>query len=106
MANYMPLLLSLLEAAGLPLPEAEVRVCPERRWKFDFAWPQQRVALEIEGGAWVMGRHNRAPGFLADMEKYNAAVVNGWRLLRTTPDTLPDVVPFLVRLLSEEEKNA
>jgi len=65
----------------LPEPLCEHRFHPTRRWRFDFAWPQQKVALEVEG---LNGRHQRTAGFLKDMEKYNRATVMGWRVLRTT----------------------
>jgi hypothetical protein len=43
------------------------------------------VALEIEGGAFTHGRHTRGRGYVADMEKYNAAEQLGWQLFRVTP---------------------
>lgn len=73
---------------GIPVPVVEHRFDPARRWRFDYAWPAARVALEVEGGVWTGGRHTRGKGFLADIEKYNRATVLGWRILRTTPDGL------------------
>jgi hypothetical protein len=58
----------------------------KREWRFDVAAPVQRIAIEIEGGVWTRGRHTRGKGYIEDMEKYNRAVVLGWRLLRYTPD--------------------
>lgn len=55
-----------------------------RNWRFDFAWPDRRVAVEVEGGVWSNGRHTRGQGFISDTEKYNAAVMQGWRVLRYT----------------------
>jgi very-short-patch-repair endonuclease len=55
-----------------------------RRWRFDFAWPDRKVALEVEGGVWISGRHTRAAGYINDTEKYNEAVLLGWRVLRVT----------------------
>lgn len=65
--------------------EPEYRFHPERRWKFDHAWPHVKIALEIEGGAWINGRHTRGAGYIRDMEKYSEAAILGWRILRVTP---------------------
>lgn len=61
---------------------------PKRKWRFDYAIPEHKIALEVEGGVWTGGRHIRAQGFLGDMEKYNTATLMGWRVFRTTPDEL------------------
>lgn len=55
-----------------------------RRWRFDFAWPDRRLAVECEGGTHSGGRHVRGEGFAADAEKYNAAALQGWTVLRFT----------------------
>lgn len=60
----------------------------KRRWRFDYAIPEYRIAIEVEGGVWTKGRHTRAKGFLGDMDKYNTAAVMGWTLVRTTPTKL------------------
>jgi len=64
------------------LPERECYFHPTRKWRFDFAWLPQRVAVEIEGGLWQGGRHGTALGMIADMDKYNAAAAAGWLVLR------------------------
>ena len=66
----------------------EHRFHPKRKWRFDYAIPEYKIALEVEGGVWTGGRHIRAQGFLGDMEKYNTATLMGWRVFRTTPDDL------------------
>ena len=48
-----------------------------RRWTFDFAWPSQKLAAEVEGQ-----RHRTAGGLISDAEKFNEAVRQGWRVLR------------------------
>jgi len=64
--------------------EMELRFC-KRLWKFDYAIPEKLVAVEIEGGAYVQGRHTRGQGYVKDLEKYNAAIELGWVVLRYTP---------------------
>jgi len=68
----------------LRVPEEEYRFYPVRRWRFDFAWVDDRVAVEVEGNAWRVsggGKHMQD----ADMEKYNMAVSLGWRVFRFSP---------------------
>jgi very-short-patch-repair endonuclease len=72
-------------AAGLALPIREYRFHPARRWRFDLAWPIPRVAVEVDGGAYIGGRHTSGPGFEADCEKHSVAASQGWRVLRVTP---------------------
>lgn len=74
-----------VQAIGLPKPESEHRFAPPRKWRFDYAWPSCKVALEIEGGAWIQGRHTRGAGYVKDMAKYSEAAILGWRILRVTP---------------------
>lgn len=83
-------LLAHMVAAGVAAPEREVVFAPPRRWRFDFAWPERRVAVEVEGGTWVGGGHSRGRGFASDVDKYNAAVLGGWRVLRVTSNMVRD----------------
>ena len=84
------------KALGLPVPEAEYRFHPTRRWRFDYSFPANMLAIEIEGGAFSRGRHTRGSGFVADMEKYNEGAVMGWRILRFTPDQVKRGMAALV----------
>lgn len=77
-------------AMGIPEPVAEFRFSPPRRWRFDFAWPAYLVALEVEGGVFIRGRHARGAGMVGDMTKYSEAAILGWRLLRVTPQQIAD----------------
>lgn len=72
-----------LALGGLPLVR-EFRFDPQRRWRFDFALPPLAIAIEIEGGLRSNGRHTRAQGFIGDCDKYNAATMAGWRVIRLT----------------------
>jgi hypothetical protein len=69
-------------------PTPEVRFHPTRRWKFDYAWPERLVAVEIDGGVFSGGRHSRGYGYRADCEKINAAGLMGWRVFRFLPEQL------------------
>jgi very-short-patch-repair endonuclease len=60
----------------------EYRFHPHRRWRADYALVDAKVLIELEGGIYSGGRHSRASGFLADVEKYNAASMLGFVVLR------------------------
>lgn len=72
------------KAEQLPEPTREHRFAPPRRWRFDFAWIDRLIAVEIEGGVWTGGRHTRGSGFESDAEKYNTAALMGWKVFRFT----------------------
>jgi hypothetical protein len=73
---------------GFPAPVPEYRFHAYRKWRFDYAFPSRGIAIEIEGGVFTNGRHTRGAGFTGDMEKYNAAVVLGWKILRYAPNKI------------------
>ena len=74
--------------ARIPLPEAEHRFHPERRWRFDWAWPEHKVALEVQGGVWTGGAHVRGARLLKEWEKLNALACLGYRILYCQPKDL------------------
>lgn len=79
-----------IRAVGLPAPEREFYFAKPRRWRFDLCWADRKLAAEVEGGTWVSGRHSRGAGMRKDAEKYNTAVLYGWRVLRFTSDMVRD----------------
>ena len=85
----------------LPTPKRELKFHPTRRWRFDFAWPDQMVAVEIQGGVWSGGAHGRGSGITRNYEKYNAAAVRGWRVLQGDSSMLRsgDLIDDLVAAL-------
>jgi very-short-patch-repair endonuclease len=84
--------------------EPELRFHGSRQWKFDFAWPQHKIAVEVHGGVHKMlqadgtkesGRHTQGKGFTEDREKMNEAVILGWKVLEFTTEMCEDGVALL-----------
>ena len=75
-----------LWAEQLPEPETEYRFHPPRRWRLDFAWPEQMVAVAVEGFG-----HHKLNRYSRDVEKYNQAALDGWCLLRVRRQELDDL---------------
>lgn len=67
-------------------PEPEFRFHPVRKWRADFGFPDKKILVEIEGGAWIGGRHQTGTGFTADCEKYSTAALLGYRVFRFTTE--------------------
>lgn len=93
-------------ALGLPAPAFEHRFHPTRKWRLDLAWPVPRVGVEVEGGLWSQSQrarmaHATPTAILRDMEKHNAAVMAGWRVLRYTPDQLEHAASEVAALLAK-----
>lgn len=79
-------LLYQLRLAGLPIPVSEYRAVPGRRYRFDFAWPDHRLLVEVQGGIWTVSGHSTGKGITRDVEKLAAATIAGWRVLQVTSD--------------------
>ena len=67
------------EQAGFPAPLREYAAVPGRRFRWDFAWPEQRVLVEINGGTYAHMGHSTGSGLARDYEKSNLAMLAGWR---------------------------
>lgn len=90
-----------LEQAGIPF-EREFRFAKSmgRRWRADFIvsmWPKPSDAafpfaflVEVDGGAFIAGRHSRGTGVEKDAEKQSAAAILGYRVIRVTPRQVED----------------
>ena len=68
--------------------EQESYFHPDRKWRADFHLIGKKILVEVEGGIWMPGggRHTRAKGYLGDMEKYNAATMMGYQVIRFSTD--------------------
>jgi very-short-patch-repair endonuclease len=72
----------LVQGHMLPQFEREYRFHPERKWRADFAWPEHKLLVEVEGKTYARGRHNRGEGYHRDLEKYNNMTLMLFWLLR------------------------
>ena len=66
----------------IPEPVREYRVWDQRRWRFDFAWPNYKIAVEVHGGLFISGRHSRGMGQQGDFDKMNVAQLLGWNVFQ------------------------
>lgn len=83
---------------------AEFRFHPVRRWRFDWADPPRKIAVEVEGITHygpAIGRHQSASGIEGDMEKYNAAIVIGWAVLRYSQRMIKDDPHSIIQQILE-----
>ena len=101
MSELEEALVMWLQTSSVPAPVREHAFHPTRKWRFDFAWVDQQIAVEVEGGSWVGGAHNRGQGFEKDCEKYAEAAIAGWRVLRVTTDMVEDgrAIQYIERAL-------
>jgi very-short-patch-repair endonuclease len=90
-----------LRQVGITGAVRELQFDAARGWRFDFAWLDELVAVEIEGGTWAAGRHNRGAGFQADCIKYAEAAIRGWLVLRVTTEMVDtgQAIQLLTRAL-------
>ncbi len=90
----------------LDIPKAEYKFLKNRRFRFDFAWPDRMIAVEIEGGVFSGGRHTRGAGYTRDLEKYNLATLHGWLVFRfTTQDvTTQKAIAFMSEVMDNNIK--
>lgn len=76
----------LLLRYQLPQPIREYKFHPIRKWRFDFAWPKIKLAVEIDGGTFggtkMLGNHAIGKRYQEDCIKSNAAQLDGWAVLR------------------------
>lgn len=81
--------------------EQEYKFHPKRKWRADFALKNYKILVEIEGGVYTNGRHTRGSGFVKDCEKYNNAVMLGWKVLRFPTHEVMDntAIEFLVEYI-------
>jgi hypothetical protein len=95
--------LELCAAAKLPIPAREVLVIPNRDYRFDYAWPCAKVAVEQQG----FRDHSTRKGLQRDYDKLNLAQAAGWKVFQFTPKQLASVetIEWLRGQLVANEQN-
>ena len=69
------------------IPEYKFHV--ERKWRLDFAIPEKKLGIEMQGGLYLpKGGHTSISGFKRDIEKFNELNALGWTLLLVLPENL------------------
>jgi len=105
------LALQQIRDAGFPEPEREVEGIEGKRYRFDFCWKEEGIAVEIHGATHTGKGHTSGKGFAEDRRKMNLANLNGWVVFEFTAEMLnqDELVPTLkeafemVEELNEEE---
>lgn len=87
----------LIKIHKIQAPEEQYKFCPTRRFRFDYAYPGIKLAIEIDGGQWQAfgGRHSRD----SDREKLNIAASLGWRVLRFSGEMLKNTPDKCMKVL-------
>lgn len=64
----------------------EYRFHPTRKWRLDLALVAEKIGVEVDGGGFVHGGHNRGAGRRGDLEKDGEALKLGWLTVRCMPE--------------------
>lgn len=83
-------------------PDREYVFAPGRKFRFDFAWPADKVALEIDGGNFN-GGHSRGKAYEPFCRKINLANDLGWRVYRATTNmaTTGEAIEMMRKALNQ-----
>lgn len=87
---YEDILIAQMDKEQIISPVREYKFLEDRRFRFDLAWPQFQIAVEVHGDVWHGGRHTSGVGFTRDREKMNLAIIEGWKVLEVTTGQVKD----------------
>ena len=107
MSDLEELLFHHILCAGLPTPEREYRFAPPRRYRADFAYPEKKILVEVQGGIYTRGAHSRGVGLERDYEKLNLAQLNGFRVFQFSRKMIESgvAVNMIEEVLNENNKS-
>jgi very-short-patch-repair endonuclease len=106
MSDLEELLFQHIKLVGLPEPEREYRFAPPRRYRADFAYPEQKILVEVQGGIYTRGAHSRGTGLERDYEKINLAQLNGFMVFQFSRKMIEsgEAITVLEKALKENKK--
>ena len=86
-------------------PVREFKFHPTRRWRFDYAFPELKIAIEYEGIVSAKSRHTTMKGYTGDCEKYNEAAILGWKVIRITALMFKNLkaLDFIERIIKNDQ---
>jgi hypothetical protein len=104
--DYKDELRRQMREAELPEPSEEFVFHESRKWRFDFAFVEQKVAVEYDGGVFDgLPSHSSTSGILRDIEKINEAQLAGWIVIRCTAQTVASevAVKYIKRAINRRQ---
>lgn len=69
-----------IRALELPEPIREYQAIKGRKFRFDFAWVDARLLVEVNGGTYTKGAHSTGQGIARDYEKIRLGQDCGWKV--------------------------
>ena len=108
MSELEEILLFQIRALGLPEPKREYMFHKTRQWRWDFAWPEHKIAVEVQGGTWSGGAHARGQGLERDYRKINAGMLSGWRVFQSSSGMVKsgELVEMIGKCFETGDENA
>ncbi|KUJ54012.1 hypothetical protein [Chryseobacterium aquaticum] len=97
-------IISVLKKSGLDFKE-EYQFDEVRKFRFDWAIEEYRIAIEYEGIFSEKSGHTTISGYTKDITKYNLATKLGWKILRYTADNYLEIENDLKLLIEKNEYN-
>ena len=99
----------MIKGYGLPEPIKQYRLpeLPERKFAWDFAWPEHRLLLDVQGGTWMpKGGHNTGGAIERDCEKMVLGTLNGYRVMFVTALQVKDgrAVQWIEQALNNQRR--
>ncbi|WP_417867978.1 hypothetical protein [Xanthomarina gelatinilytica] len=100
--EYIKAILWMFKRDGI-IPDyvAELEFHEVRNFRFDWAIPSMKIAIEYEGIFSKKSGHTTVMGYTKDCIKYNLATLEGWKVLRYTAKNYKEISNDLKYLLKK-----